>query len=93
MATLMQKLGLKPITEMTELELKSLVEGDRQHRALARAAGKVKRIQKDNAAPKSSRPQTLESTGLAASLILKLRLTGKSDAELIKELKMKGLIS
>ena len=92
-SNLLDKLGLKAINDMSTDELRQLVSGDRQNRALVRAAGRIKRINKDKTAVKTHRVITLESIGLAPSLIAKLRLSGKSDSEIISDLKSKGVIS
>lgn len=92
-SSLLDKLGLKAITELSTDELRQLVSGDRQNRVLVRAAGRIKRINKDKASVKVHKLVTLESIGLAPSLIVKLRLSGKSDSEIINELKSKGVIS
>jgi hypothetical protein len=93
MSNLLDKLGIKGIKDLSTEELRKLVSDDRQYRALTRAAGRIARVKKDEKQVKTPRPlPTLESTGLAASLIAKLRLTGKSDNELIAMLKEKGVI-
>lgn len=95
MATLLEKLGIKSIQTLSDDELRKLVSDDRQNRVLTRTAGVIKRIKKDEASPKTHRaPATLESTGLAPSLITSLRAKnpGKSDAELIAILKSRGII-
>jgi hypothetical protein len=92
--TILSKLGLKSIQELSDDELRQLVSLDRQNRAMTRAAGRIKRIKKDEAAPKTHRVVTLESTGLAAPLIASLRQKnpGKTDGELIAILKSRGII-
>lgn len=91
-SSLLDKLGLKSITELSTEELQKLVSGDRQNRTLVRAAGRIKRIAKDKAAVKVHRVVTLESVGLAPAIIIKLRASGKSDGEIIGELKAKGVL-
>ena len=91
--TLLDKLGLKSLGQMSDDELRQLVSKDRQNRTMVRAAGRIKRIAKDEAQPKTHKAlPTLEATGLAPALIVKLRASGKSDAELIAILKARGVI-
>lgn len=89
--SLLTKLGLKNLSEMSEAELRQLVSNDRQYRVTTRAAGRINRIAKDKHI-KLKPPQTLESIGLAPSLIAKLRLSGESDQESIAKLKLAGII-
>jgi hypothetical protein len=91
-SSLLDKLGLKNISQLSDDELRKLVSNDRQNRALVRAAGRVKRIAKDKSATKTHRVVSLESIGLAPALIAKLRASGKSDGEIISDLKSKGII-
>ena len=90
-SSLLSKLGIKGISELSTEELRKLVSNDRLNRTLVRAAGRIKRIQKDEKTY-SPRPITLESIGLAPTLIAKLRAGGRSDGEIIKELKEKGVL-
>jgi hypothetical protein len=93
-SSLLDKLGLKSITAMSDAELRELVSADRVKRTMTRVAGRINRIAKDKTqvAYKPKVAPTLESIGLAPSLISKLRLSGKSDEELITQLKAKGII-
>lgn len=92
--SLLDKLGLKGIKDMSNDELRKLVSGDRLNRTLVRTAGRIKRIAKsEKEANYKPKPQpTLESIGLAPALITKLRSGGKSDAEIISTMKARGLI-
>lgn len=90
--SILTKLGLKGIGQMTDDELRSLVSLDRQNRTLVRAAGRIKRIAKDKSAVKVHRSNTLEALGLDKALIEKWRSSGKSDEELISILKAKGIL-
>lgn len=91
--SILEKLGLTSIQNLTAEELQKLISSDRQNRAMVRAAGRIKRISKDSSQPKSHKaPPTLASLGFAPALIEKLRASGKSDTELIAMLKEKGVI-
>jgi hypothetical protein len=92
-SSMLNKLGLKHISELTNDELREMVSNDRGRRVLTRAAGRINRIAKGS--KQASRPKllpTLEAIGLATELITKLRSSGKSDTELIAMLKEKGII-
>lgn len=90
--SILSKLGLKGIGQMTEDELRSLVSLDRQNRVMVRTAGRINRIAKDKAQPKTHKVDTLEALGLGSELIQKWRASGKSDGELISLLKAKGIL-
>ena len=93
MIPLLTKIGLKGIKDLSDDELRQLVSNDRQHRALVRAAGRVKRMAKDAAQPKTHRPKTtLEAIGLDPNLIAKLRSGGRTDEEIIVALKKRGVL-
>ncbi len=92
--SLLTKLGKKAAWEMTNDELTSLVSADQARRTVQRAMGRVLRQSKDdgtNAKAKRA-PLTLEKLGFAPAICEQLRLTGKSEAELIKLMQQKGLL-
>lgn len=92
-SSLLNKLGLKNIGELTNDELREMVSNDRGRRVLTRTAGRIKRIAKEAREVRNPRAQpTLETIGLDPGLITKLRASGKSDAELIAILKERGVI-
>jgi len=90
--SLLKKLGLTPITEMSDDELRTLVMKDRERRSQVRTEGRVRRAAQEKKSPKSSRVPTLESLGLSPRIIETLRASGKTDVELLTELRQKGLI-
>ena len=83
--SLLNKLGLKRIDELSDEELTELVRADRTRRSQERALGRARRIMKKVKGPE--RVQTLESMGLDSKLIIKLRASGKSEGELVEMLK------
>ena len=87
MPSILEKLGLKPLSAMSETELLELIEGDRTRRSRERALGRLKRTMKDS--PQRAAPKTLESLGLAPATIAGLRASGKSDAVLVAEIQAK----
>jgi hypothetical protein len=89
--SLLTKLNIKSLAEMTTDELRELVSSDRFRRSSERALGRAKRIMGDKK-PRVVKVTTLESVGLNSSLITKLRLTGKPDEVIIAELRQKGII-
>ena len=93
-SSLLTKLGKKQAWEMTNNELEALVIADQTRRTVQRAMGRVLRQSKDDgSAAKAKRaPATLESLGFAPAIAEQLRLTGKSEAELIKLMREKGLL-
>ena len=93
-SSLLTKLGKKAAYEMSPDELTTLITADQVRRTLQRSVGRSLRIaQSDGSAAKAKRaPLTLESLGFAPSICNQLRLTGKSEAELIKLMRMKGLL-
>lgn len=92
--SLLTKLGKKQAWEMTTNELVALVTADQARRSVQRAIGRALRQSKaDGSLAKSKRaPATLESLGFAPAICEQLRLTGKSETELIKLMKDKGLL-
>ena len=90
----MQKLGKKQAWEMTIDELTSIITADQARRTIQRSMGRSLRAAKDDgtAAKAKRQPATLESLGFAPSICSQLRLTGKSEAELIKLMREKGLL-
>lgn len=93
-SSLLTKLGKKAAWEMTDDEIIALVTQDQVRRTLQRAVGRSLRAAKsDGSAAKAKRaPATLESLGFAPSICDQLRLTGKSEAELISLMRKKGLL-
>ena len=89
--SLLTKLGLKSILDMSDEELRELVSADRFRRSAQRAIGRAKRIMSTKK-PKAEREIKLESTGLAPELIVRLRATGKTDAEIIANMKARGIL-
>jgi len=95
---MLNKLGFKSISDMTDEELRALVSNDRIKRVTTRAAGRMTRIAQDKSG--SSKPShvkvhpvlKLEDVGLAPALIIKLRASGKSDLEIITQMKERGLL-
>lgn len=92
--SLLSKLGKKQAWEMTIDELVTLITADQARRTIQRSMGRSLRAAKDDgSAAKAKRaPATLESLGFAPSICNQLRLTGKSEAELIRMMKEKGLL-
>ena len=89
--SLLTKLGLKSVSEMTDEELRVLVSNDRTYRSQQRAVGRAKRIM-SNKPPKVERVVNLESIGITPALIVKLRASGRTDTEIIKDMKQRGLL-
>jgi hypothetical protein len=93
---MLEKLGFKSISDMTDEELRALVSNDRIKRVTTRVAGRMNRIAADGShKPSHVRVHpvlTLESVGLAPALIVKLRASGKSDVEIITQMKERGLL-
>ena len=92
--SLLNKLGKKQAWEMTNDELVAMVTADQTRRTIQRAMGRVLRQSKDDGtlAKAKRAPATLESLGFAPAIATQLRLTGKSEAELIKLMREKGLL-
>lgn len=92
--SLLNKLGKKQAWEMSLEEITTLVTADQTRRTIQRAMGRVLRQAKDDgtAAKAKRAPATLESLGFAPSICDQLRLTGKSEAELISLMRQKGLL-
>ena len=92
--SLLTKLGKKAAWEMTNDELIRLVSADQIRRTVQRAMGRVLRQSKaDGSAAKAKRqPLTLEKLGFAPAICEQLRLTGKTESELIKLMGQKGLL-
>lgn len=92
--SLLTKLGKKAAWEMTNDELTQLITADQTRRSIQRAMGRVLRQSKaDGSAAKAKRqPLTLEKLGFAPAICTQLRLSGKSESELIKLMQAKGLL-
>ena len=92
--SLLSKLGKRQAWEMTIDELIPIITADQARRTIQRSLGRSLRIAKDDgsAAKAKRKPPTLESLGFAPSICDQLRLTGKSEAELIKLMRLKGLL-
>ena len=93
-SSLLQKLGKRQAWEMSIDELIPFITADQVRRTLQRAMGRSLRQSRDDgsAAKAKRKPPTLESLGFAPSICDQLRLTGKSEAELIKMMRAKGLL-
>ena len=93
-SSLLQKLGKRQAWEMSIDELIPFITADQVRRTIQRSLGRSLRAAKDNgSAAKAKRaPATLESLGFAPSICNQLRLTGKSETELIKLMRLKGLL-
>ena len=93
-SSLLAKLGKRQAWEMTPDELTALVTQDQARRTVQRAMGRVLRQAKDDgsAAKAKRKPATLESLGFTPEICTQLRLTGKTEAELIKIMQEKGLL-
>lgn len=92
--SLLSKLGKKQAWEMSIEELTVLISADQARRSVQRAMGRVLRQSKeDGSAARTKRaPLTLEKLGFAPAICAQLRLTGKSEAELIKLMQAKGIL-
>ena len=92
--SLLTKIHKKAAYEMTQDELTLLVTADQARRTIQRSLGRQLRKSKDDgsAAKEKRKPQTLESIGIVHSICDQLRLTGKSEAELVRLIKAKGLL-
>ena len=92
--SLLTKLGKKQAWELSIDELTALVSADQTRRSVQRAMGRVLRQSRDDgsAAKAKRKPATLESLGFAPAICEQLRLTGKTEAELIKLMREKGLL-
>ena len=89
--SLLEKLGGKRACDMTPQELRNLVEREQHTRSSKRAIGRIIRVAKDM--PKVKEKITrLEQLELAPSVIIKLRMTGKSEEELIEAIRRSGLV-
>lgn len=93
-SSLLAKLGKKQAWEMSNDELTTFITADQARRTIQRSMGRSLRQAKDDgSAAKAKRaPATLESLGFAPAICSQLRLTGKSEAELIKLMREKGLL-
>ena len=93
-SSLLTKLGKKQAWEMTTNELVSMVTADQTRRSVQRAMGRVLRQSKsDGSAARAKRaPLTLEKLGFSPIICEQLRLTGKTEAEIIKLMQAKGLL-
>lgn len=92
--SLLSKLGKRQAWELTDAELTQMVTADQARRTIQRAMGRVLRQSKDDGSLKKAKraPATLESLGFAPEICAQLRLTGKSESELIKLMREKGLL-
>ena len=92
--SLLTKLGKKQAWEMSSDELTQIITADQVRRTVQRSLGRSLRAAKDDgsAAKAKKAPATLESLGFAPSVCSQLRLTGKSEATLIKLMGEKGLL-
>ena len=92
--SLLTKLQKRQAWEMSSDELTQIVTADQVRRTLQRSLGRSLRASKSDgsAAREKRKPPTLESLGFAHSICNQLRLTGKSEKELIKCMREKGLL-
>lgn len=92
--SLLKKLNKKQAWEMSASELTELITADQTRRTVQRAMGRVLRQSKDDGtlAKAKRQPLTLEKLGFAPAICEQLRLTGKTEAELIKLMQQKGLL-
>ena len=93
-SSLLTKLGKRQAWEMTPDEIIALVTADQARRTVQRSMGRVLRQAKDDgsAAKAKRKPPTLEGLGFTPEICTQLRLTGKTEAELIKLMQQKGLL-
>lgn len=93
-SSLLAKLGKKQAWEMTDEELQSMVAADQVRRSIQRAMGRVLRQSKEDgtAAKAKRKAPTLEGLGFAPDICTRLRLSGKTEKEIIKALNDKGLL-
>lgn len=96
-SSLLTKLGKRQAWEMTIDELTTIITSDQARRTIQRSLGRSLRAAiSDGTAAKAKRAErkapTLESLGFAPAICNQLRLTGKSEAELIKLMREKGLL-
>lgn len=90
-SSLLEKLGGKRACDMSEQELRNLVEREQYSRSSKRAVGRVIRAAKDM--PKIKvKVERLEQLGLTSEVVVKLRATGKSEVELIEMIRRSGLV-
>ena len=92
--SLLTKLGKKQFWEMSLAEAEAIILADQARRTIQRSMGRsLRQAKADGTAAKAKRqPPTLESLGFAPSICDQLRLTGKSEQELIKLMRAKGLL-
>ena len=89
--SLLEKLGGKRACDMSTQELRNLVEGEQYARSSKRAIGRGIRAAKDGPRVKE-KVTRLEQLGLASEVVVKLRATGKTEAELIEAIRRSGLV-
>ena len=87
--SLLHKLGSLRAFEMSEGALLDMVVKEQHRRSVARVAGRIIRSAKGQ---KPAKIKTLEDIGLAPATCVRLRSSGKSDLEIIRQLQMKGLL-
>ncbi len=93
-SSLLTKLGKRAAWEMTIDELHAFITADQVRRTVQRSLGRsLRQSKEDGSAAKAKRaPATLESLGFHSAICNQLRLTGKSEKELISLMKQKGLL-
>lgn len=90
-SSLLEKLGGKRACDMTEAELRSLVEREQRLRSEKRAIGRVIRAAKDKP-PQKVKVTRLEQLGITDAVAMKLRATGLPEEELIEKIRKSGLL-
>ena len=96
-SSLLHKLGLLKAHEIPFEDFVSLIKAEQTRRTLARAMGRLVRMNKDrsansNANPRKPKQQTLEALGFNPVLCEAMRKQGKTDSQIIQILKQKGLV-
>lgn len=92
--SLLHKLCKLAAWEIPLDEFEQLIMADQARRTIQRSMGRsLRQAKADGSAAKAKRQApTLESLGFAPSICDQLRLTGKSEAELIRLMREKGLL-
>ena len=85
--SLLDKLGLKSIHDMSDTELRNLLVNDRKRRSVERVKARIAKVQ-----GKPKKQPTLEDLGFAPGVAAKARQAHGSDELAIRFLKEKGVI-
>ena len=94
-STLLNKLGLKAIHEMSDEELRKLISEDRVNRTATRAAGRIKKLSSESKSkPKRIilTPAQMLEKNLDPAVLMAARKSGKTDMKIYQIMKEKGLI-